>query len=152
VRAKLPMGPAYSAVRAPPPIMQEDNSASPDFGATWRQFLQHFGHIVRGSLAPQSSDRATKVDTRTSVNYSCYMIETNLPAPAQPGDGLAAVVALRRLADRLEDAEVERALRTGWSWSQVAEALGVTRQAVHKKHAKRLNSSGIVPRRRDGEE
>jgi hypothetical protein len=80
------------------------------------------------------------------------MIETNLQGPAQPGDGLAAVVALRRFADRLEDAEVERALRTGWSWSQVAEALGVTRQAVHKKHAKRLHSLGIAARRRDGEE
>jgi hypothetical protein len=59
--------------------------------------------------------------------------------PRDPSDGLAAVVALRRLADRLEDAQVEHALREGWSWSQVAEALGVTRQAVHKKHAKRLN-------------
>ena len=28
---------------------------------------------------------------------------------------------------QLEDAEVERALREGWTWSQVAEALGVTR-------------------------
>jgi len=62
--------------------------------------------------------------------------------PADPADGLAAVVALRRLADRLEDAEVERALREGWSWSAVAEALGVTRQAVHKKHAKRLSRRG----------
>lgn len=78
------------------------------------------------------------------------MIETNLPVPAQPADGLAAVVALRRLADRLEDAEVERALRTGWSWAQVAEALGVTRQAVHKKHAKRLNVI-TSPRRRNGQ-
>jgi hypothetical protein len=59
-------------------------------------------------------------------------------SPSDPSDGLAAVVALRRLADRLEDAQVEHALREGWSWSQVAEALGVTRQAVHKKHAKRL--------------
>jgi hypothetical protein len=62
--------------------------------------------------------------------------------PADPADGLAAVVALRRLADRLEDASVERALRDGWSWAQVAEALGVTRQAVHKKHAKRLAAGG----------
>jgi pyrroloquinoline quinone (PQQ) biosynthesis protein C len=62
--------------------------------------------------------------------------------PADPADGLAAVVALRRLADRLEDAEVERALRHGWTWTQVAEALGVTRQAVHKKHAKRLAAGG----------
>jgi DNA invertase Pin-like site-specific DNA recombinase len=66
------------------------------------------------------------------------MTSTSIPLPESPADGLAAVVALRRLADRLEAAEVERALAAGWSWSQVAEALGVTRQAVHKKHAKRL--------------
>lgn len=66
------------------------------------------------------------------------MIAQNLPDALDPSDGLAAVVALRRLADRLEDAQVEAALREGWSWSGVAEALGVTRQAVHKKHAKRL--------------
>jgi hypothetical protein len=53
-------------------------------------------------------------------------------------DGLAAVLALRRLADSLEDSSVETAVREGWSWSEIAEALGVTRQAVHKKHAKRL--------------
>jgi hypothetical protein len=68
-------------------------------------------------------------------------METVIQDPADPADGLAAVVALRRLADRLEDAQVEHALRAGWSWSQVAEALGVTRQAVHKKHAKRLNAA-----------
>jgi hypothetical protein len=64
-------------------------------------------------------------------------------------DDLAAVVALRELADRLEDAAVERALRSGWSWSQVAEALGVTRQAVHKKHQRRLAASDIELRRRN---
>ena len=58
--------------------------------------------------------------------------------PEDPADGLAAVGALRRLADQMEDAEVERALREGWTWAQIAEALGVTRQAVHKKHARRL--------------
>ena len=58
--------------------------------------------------------------------------------PEDPADALAAVGALRRLADRLEDAAVERALTAGWSFSQMAEALGVTRQAVHKKHARRL--------------
>ena len=61
-----------------------------------------------------------------------------LDTPQTPDDGLAAVVALRRLADRLEVEQVERALAEGWSWSLIAEALGVTRQAVHKKHAKRL--------------
>ena len=62
----------------------------------------------------------------------------DLAHPEDPADGLAAVVALRRLADQMEDAQVERALRDGWTWAQVAEALGVTRQAVHKKHARRL--------------
>jgi DNA invertase Pin-like site-specific DNA recombinase len=74
---------------------------------------------------------------------------TTVPAPESPADGLAAVVALRRLADRLEDAQVERALRDGWTWSQVAEALGVTRQAVHKKHAKRLAGGTNSKRRSD---
>lgn len=63
--------------------------------------------------------------------------------PDDPADALAAVGALRRLADRVEDAAVERAVLDGWSWSEVAEALGVTRQAVHKKHARRLHAAGI---------
>jgi hypothetical protein len=72
------------------------------------------------------------------------------PSPlGGPADGLAASSALRAMADRLEDAEVERAMREGWSWSQVAEALGVTRQAVHKKHLRRLLAARIDLRRRD---
>jgi hypothetical protein len=74
--------------------------------------------------------------------------EILLTSPEDPADGLAAVVALRRLVERLESAEVERALRDGWSWPEVAEALGVTRQAVHKKHAKRLIAAGVELRRR----
>jgi len=73
---------------------------------------------------------------------------TELVNPEDPAAGLAAVVALRRLADRLEDSQVERAMRAGWSWSEVAEVLGVTRQAVHKKHARRLVAAGVALRRR----
>ena len=65
-----------------------------------------------------------------------------------PAEALAAVVALRRLADQLEDAAVEEAMRSGWGWPQVAEALGVTRQAVHKKHIHRLIAAGVSLRRR----
>jgi hypothetical protein len=70
-------------------------------------------------------------------------MRTQARRPQDPRDGLAAVVALRQLADRLEAAEVERAIRSGWTWSRIAEALGVTRQAVHKKYAKRLSAAGI---------
>jgi biotin operon repressor len=73
---------------------------------------------------------------------------TELPSPTDPAEGLAAVVALRRLANELEDSQVEFAMRAGWSWSDVAEALGVTRQAVHKKHARRLVEAGVTLRRR----
>lgn len=77
------------------------------------------------------------------------MSGVEIPTPQDPADGLAAVVALRRLADRLEDAAVEQAMRGGWTWSEVAEALGITRQAVHKKHARRLIAAGVdLPRRR----
>ncbi|MEU2559743.1 hypothetical protein ABZ626_10485 [Streptomyces longispororuber] len=65
-----------------------------------------------------------------------------------PAEQLAAVVALRRLADQMEDSAVEKAMRTGWSWLEVAEALGVTRQAVHKKHARRLIAAGVELKRR----
>jgi hypothetical protein len=65
------------------------------------------------------------------------MAMIDLEAIEDPGDGLRAVVALRTLADRLEAREVRRALDAGWTYADVAEALGVTRQAVHKKHGKR---------------
>ncbi|HEX6076661.1 MAG TPA: hypothetical protein VFZ32_15535 [Micromonosporaceae bacterium] len=54
-----------------------------------------------------------------------------------PEVGLRAVVALRKLVDRLEALQVSNARDHGWSWEQIGESLGVTRQAVHKKHGRR---------------
>lgn len=45
------------------------------------------------------------------------------------------MAALRRLVEQLEDLQVANARRQGWSWSEVAAALGVSKQAAHKKHA-----------------
>jgi hypothetical protein len=58
-----------------------------------------------------------------------------------PDDGLTAVAALRRRLDDLESWHVENAIRAGRSWSQVAAALGVSKQAAHKKHAPRLRAT-----------
>ncbi|WP_344598315.1 helix-turn-helix domain-containing protein [Actinomadura vinacea] len=55
-----------------------------------------------------------------------------------PATGLAAVAALRRLTDELEALHVANARTQGWSWQAIASALGVRRQSVHKKHARRL--------------
>ena len=65
---------------------------------------------------------------------------TELAAAAgstDPKVGLRAVLALRRLLESLEVLQVDNARRQGWSWQEIADALGVSRQAVHKKHAAR---------------
>lgn len=51
-----------------------------------------------------------------------------------PAVGLRAVAALRQLVEELEELHVDNARGLGWSWQAIAEALGVTRQSVHKKH------------------
>jgi len=59
---------------------------------------------------------------------------TAAAAGADPMVGLRAVRALRRLLEHLEETQVRRARADGWSWQEIAEVLGVSRQAVHKKH------------------
>ncbi|HEV7935354.1 MAG TPA: helix-turn-helix domain-containing protein [Actinomadura sp.] len=53
-----------------------------------------------------------------------------------PAVGLRAVRALRDLTERLESLQVANARELGWSWQEIATVLGVSRQAVHKKHAR----------------
>jgi hypothetical protein len=64
-----------------------------------------------------------------------------LPAADDPEQAFAAVVALRRLADGLEQKAVRAALRKGWSWPEIGQALGISKQAAHKR------LSGVVTRR-----
>lgn len=60
---------------------------------------------------------------------------TEAAASSNPAQGLAAVRALRVLADRLEDVQVRNARERGWSWQAIADVLQVSRQAVHQKHS-----------------
>jgi len=62
--------------------------------------------------------------------------------PDDPAAAIAATIGLRRLAERMEREAVERAVDEGWTWQQIAQALGVTRQAAHKRHAARLHARG----------
>jgi hypothetical protein len=53
-----------------------------------------------------------------------------------PAVGLRAVGALHRLAERVEATHVKLARERGWSWEQIGDALGVSRQSIHAKYGK----------------
>jgi DNA-directed RNA polymerase specialized sigma24 family protein len=59
-------------------------------------------------------------------------------ASTDPDTGLRAVAALRALAERLEILQVQNARELGWSWQEIAQRLGVTKQTVHRKYGRRL--------------
>ena len=59
-------------------------------------------------------------------------------ASSDPDVGLRSVAALRALAERLEVLQVQTARELGWSWQDIAERLGVTKQTVHRKYGRRL--------------
>ena len=58
------------------------------------------------------------------------------PESDDPAVGLRAVGALHRLAEQVEARSVRLAREQGWSWEQIGDALGVSRQSVHAKYGK----------------
>lgn len=72
------------------------------------------------------------------------MVEvTELTALAQaagdedPRAALRAAAELRRASERMEAQLVRRARAQGMSWADVAAQLGISKQAVHRKHGGR---------------
>lgn len=86
--------------------------------------------------------QATWVDRMESSQVAAIAADVN-----DPRAGLRAVASLRVLTDSLELRQVEAALRAGMNWQAIAVALGVSRQAVHKKYAKRVDPSILSPKR-----
>jgi len=73
------------------------------------------------------------------------VVRTSIDAPEPDGilAELATLVADRGELERREATLVRKARNQGIVWEQIAASLGVSKQAVHKKHA-----AGIGRRRR----
>lgn len=65
---------------------------------------------------------------------------------SDPAAGLRAVARLRQVTEAIELRQVEAALEAGMSWTDVAQCLGVSRQAAHKKYRHRVRPD-LVRRR-----
>ena len=89
--------------------------------------------------------RAPRVSVWIDISEGCQSRLTGMgeaeltvaPGPDDPAVGLRAVGALHRLAEQIEARSVRRAREHGWSWEQIGDALGVSRQSVHAKYGKR---------------
>ena len=68
---------------------------------------------------------------------------TDAAGTKDPAVGLPAVASLRRLAESLEALHVANARKLGWSWRQIADSLGVTKQTVHRKY-KSVDLGGLA--------
>ncbi len=55
---------------------------------------------------------------------------------ADPRTGLPAVAELRRIVEEAEALQIASARAQGWSWQDIGQALGVSRQAAHHKHGR----------------
>src|SRR5690349_6819403 len=86
------------------------------------------------SRRPRPSERASRLRPRqgalTTPELSGNPDSVSFEFPpgvdeADPFVRLRAVVALRRLADRVEATGVLAARERGWSWQQIGDALGV---------------------------
>jgi hypothetical protein len=87
--------------------------------------------------APRSS---IKIDARRQSSYLDAVVEpaemVAQTASEDPEVGLRGVASLRALLEAVEELQVRRAREFGWSWQQIAELLGVSKQAVHQKYGK----------------
>jgi hypothetical protein len=101
-------------------------------------------HSAAAGLAPPHCSRPpswrqfglTRLDCQSKLTgVDIEELGANISSD-DPAIGLRAALALHRLAERVEASHVASARAKGWSWQQIGDALGVTRQSVHTKYNK----------------
>ena len=80
-----------------------------------------------------SIPRDTDVMKQTPEHLICRLAE-EAAATAQPEAALAKLRELRNALERFENERVVQALRSGSSYSAIARALGISRQAAHRRY------------------
>src|SRR3954471_14418495 len=87
-------------------------------------------------------------DSPVSLDDLITFVETLHPGGA-PLDNLSGAVTvsvnLDEQADALIGHFVDRARRSGASWSDIGAAMGVSKQAAQKRFVPRLDAMGVVP-------
>jgi transposase-like protein len=79
----------------------------------------------------------------TATPATIEQLARDTVAIADPETALRALGALRQELEQIEPELVQRALQSGSSWSQIARALGVSKQAAHRKH-RHLTEQGFA--------
>ena len=86
----------------------------------------------RGLITPQRSPKGTRLYSWDDVQRLRKIQQMT----AELGMNLAGVEKVLELEEQLEALQVRNARIADWSWQEIADELGVSRQAVHKKHAR----------------
>lgn len=83
----------------------------------------------------------TASGSRRAGQDETVRLARQVAAATGPTEALRTVALLRTHLETLEAEQVGVALQTGYSWRLIAEALGISRQAAHRRHAARVAAS-----------
>ena len=77
------------------------------------------------------------------LDWDAFMAET-IRLQELPLTGLRTVVELRQTLERLEGCFAAEARHAGWTWAEIGEVLGISRQSAFARHR-------LAVRRPDGD-
>lgn len=99
--------------------------------------------VAKGAIRrDEQQDLGERVSSSSGVAVAAErsLRLVGLAADEDPELGFLGVLSLRDVARVCEEHQVRQARAAGWTWAQIAAALGVSPQAVHQRHGALLSS------------